>query len=122
MVSKVRKYDRSSRLVSTAIVTLIGLVFVLPLIWMLSASLQINGDIFKYPFTWLPHAPVSGNVELGQFTAHCRAVTYGCEFLPFPEKVDDMPHCTACVKEYCRAIRNHDCGFLRNQAFFFGSL
>ena len=63
---------------------------------------------------------VSGNVELGQFTAHCRAVTYGCEFLPFPEKVDDMPHCTACVKEYCRAIRNHDCGFLRNQAFFFG--
>ena len=57
MVSKVRKYDRSSRLVSTAIVTLIGLVFVLPLIWMLSASLQINGDIFKYPFTWLPHAP-----------------------------------------------------------------
>jgi multiple sugar transport system permease protein len=57
MVSKVRKNDRSSRLVSTAIVTLIGLVFVLPLIWMLSASLQINGDIFKYPFTWLPHAP-----------------------------------------------------------------
>ena len=57
MVSKVRKYDRSSRLVSTAIVTLISLVFVLPLIWMLSASLQINGDIFKYPFTWLPHAP-----------------------------------------------------------------
>ena len=57
MAGKVRKYDRSSRLVSTLIVTLIGLVFVLPLVWMLSASLQINGDIFKYPFTWLPHAP-----------------------------------------------------------------
>ena len=34
MVSKVRKYDRSSRLVTTVIIALVGLMFVLPLIWM----------------------------------------------------------------------------------------
>ena len=57
MEIKVRKYDRTSRLVTTVIVGLIGLVFVLPLVWMVSASLQVNGEIFKYPFTWLPAAP-----------------------------------------------------------------
>ena len=57
MAAKVKKYDRTSRLVTTIIVGLVGLMFVLPLVWMLSASLQINGDIFKYPFTWIPTAP-----------------------------------------------------------------
>ncbi len=57
MAVKVRKYDRTSRLVTTIIVALIGLMFLLPLIWMISASLQINGDIYKYPFTWIPVSP-----------------------------------------------------------------
>ena len=57
MAAKVKKYDRTSRLVATIIIGLLGLMFVLPLIWMISASLQSNADVYKYPFTWVPAAP-----------------------------------------------------------------
>lgn len=57
MKIKVRKYDLASKTVATVIIALIGLMFVLPLFWMISASLQINGDIYKYPFQWIPTLP-----------------------------------------------------------------
>lgn len=57
MAAKVKKYDRTSRLVATIIIALLGMMFVLPLIWMISASLQSNADVYKYPFTWVPTAP-----------------------------------------------------------------
>lgn len=38
----------------TLIMALLGIVFLLPFIWMLSASLKPEADVFKYPIEWIP--------------------------------------------------------------------
>lgn len=35
---------------------LISLLLISPLVWLLSASFQNNGEIYLYPFRWIPHA------------------------------------------------------------------
>lgn len=31
-----------------------GVVFLLPFVWMLSASFKVEADVFKYPIEWIP--------------------------------------------------------------------
>jgi multiple sugar transport system permease protein len=38
----------------TAVMALLGMVFLLPFIWMLSASFKPEVDVFKYPIEWIP--------------------------------------------------------------------
>lgn len=40
--------------VITLLMALLGIVFLLPFIWMLSASLKPEADVFKYPIEWIP--------------------------------------------------------------------
>ncbi|MBE5774127.1 MAG: carbohydrate ABC transporter permease [Clostridiales bacterium] len=43
-----------SRLITTIIVGLCGLAFLMPLLWMISASLQTNAQIYAKVFKWFP--------------------------------------------------------------------
>ena len=53
----IKKYELRSRIITTIVVALIGMIFVLPLIWMISASLLTDAQVYEYPFQWLPAAP-----------------------------------------------------------------
>ncbi|MDF2963258.1 MAG: sugar transporter ATP-binding protein [Paenibacillus sp.] len=43
-----------SKLITTGIMLIVSLLFLLPFIWMLSASFKIETDVFKYPIQWIP--------------------------------------------------------------------
>ncbi len=42
------------KIILTAIAASIGIVMVLPLVWMLSASLKTEIEVFRYPIQWIP--------------------------------------------------------------------
>ncbi|WP_130860035.1 carbohydrate ABC transporter permease [Gracilibacillus phocaeensis] len=51
------KTDRSinvKKIISTVILFFCSIAFLLPFIWMLSTSLKIEADVFKYPIEWIP--------------------------------------------------------------------
>lgn len=43
-----------SKLLLTVLLAMIGLLFILPLLWMLSSSLKIMKDVFTTPVKWIP--------------------------------------------------------------------
>lgn len=43
-----------SKLLTSLIMLAFGIVFLLPFLWMLSASFKIEADVFKYPIEWIP--------------------------------------------------------------------
>jgi len=47
-----------------ALMTAIALIFMIPLLWMLSTSLKTRADIFAWPPEWVPAAPTWGHYEL----------------------------------------------------------
>ncbi|MEI7025993.1 carbohydrate ABC transporter permease [Paenibacillus sp. y28] len=42
------------RLLLTLLMLVLGVLFLLPFIWMLSASFKPESDVFKYPIEWIP--------------------------------------------------------------------
>src|SRR5690625_1543365 len=40
--------------ITTIIMSILGIFFLLPFIWMLSASFKPEVDVFKYPIQWIP--------------------------------------------------------------------
>lgn len=38
----------------TVIMALIGILFILPFVWMLSTSFKPEADVFKFPIEWIP--------------------------------------------------------------------
>jgi multiple sugar transport system permease protein len=40
-----------------AVVILVTLIMLAPFVWMLSASLKLDRDVFAFPVEWIPHAP-----------------------------------------------------------------
>ncbi|WNR43047.1 carbohydrate ABC transporter permease [Paenibacillus roseipurpureus] len=44
-----------SKIVLTAVMLLVGLIFLLPFLWMISASMKREIDVFTYPIEWIPH-------------------------------------------------------------------
>ncbi|MBD2844252.1 carbohydrate ABC transporter permease [Paenibacillus sp. IB182496] len=46
---------RLRRVLTTALLLLLGLVFLLPFIWMLSASFKPELEVFTYPIQWIPN-------------------------------------------------------------------
>ncbi|REK74180.1 carbohydrate ABC transporter permease [Paenibacillus paeoniae] len=49
-----KKTYNSGKIVTTALMLLLGLVFLLPFLWMISASFKPEVDVFKYPIEWIP--------------------------------------------------------------------
>ncbi|QGH33902.1 ABC transporter permease subunit [Gracilibacillus salitolerans] len=52
-MQKQRKWD-VKKMISTIILFFCSLAFLLPFIWMISTSLKIEADVFKYPIEWIP--------------------------------------------------------------------
>jgi multiple sugar transport system permease protein len=50
-----------SKILVYAMLIALALLMLIPFAWMLSASLQLNKDVFKYPFEWIPSKPIWKN-------------------------------------------------------------
>lgn len=50
----VKEPIRIGKVISTIVLFGVSLLFLLPFIWMLSASFKIEADVFKYPIQWIP--------------------------------------------------------------------
>ena len=56
-----KKRKLTSKIITTVVIGAVSLIFVLPLIWMISASLKPNYEIFNYPIRWIPNPPMVQN-------------------------------------------------------------
>ena len=56
-----KKKKLTSKIITTVVIGAFSLIFVLPLIWMISASLKPNYEIFNYPIRWIPNPPMVQN-------------------------------------------------------------
>lgn len=56
-----KKKIKFGRIIATLVMLGIGLVFTLPFLWMLSASLKLPMDVFEYPIRWIPNPPRFSN-------------------------------------------------------------
>lgn len=56
-----RKKDYISKILIYSMLILLSLLMLVPFAWMASASLQLNKDVFKYPFEWIPSKAVWQN-------------------------------------------------------------
>ncbi|WP_458121926.1 carbohydrate ABC transporter permease [Paenibacillus sp. Z6-24] len=43
-----------TKIIVTAIMLVVGILFLLPFVWMLSASFKTEADVFQYPIQWIP--------------------------------------------------------------------
>jgi len=50
-----------SKILIYAMLIALTLLMLIPFLWMISASLQLSKDVFKYPFEWIPSKPVWKN-------------------------------------------------------------
>ncbi len=48
------KNNKAARIVVTVVMLLAGIAFVMPFLWMISASFKPEIDVFKYPIEWIP--------------------------------------------------------------------
>ncbi len=65
---------RPREVVVAVILILIALLYLLPIVWMIAASFQGEGEIFKIPFNWLP-------IKEGTLNSYRFALTNG-QMLP----------------------------------------
>ena len=56
-----KKKTEAKKFFTTVIIGAISVLFVLPLIWMISSSLKPNYEIFNYPIRWIPLPPMVQN-------------------------------------------------------------
>jgi len=52
-----------SLVLTYALLITIALIMLLPFIWMLSASLKMDKDVFRFPIEWIPQEPQWSNYE-----------------------------------------------------------
>ncbi len=45
------------RVIVYALLILLALLMLVPFVWMISASLKFNKDVFVIPFEWIPKEP-----------------------------------------------------------------
>ena len=65
-----------------ALLILLALMMLVPFVWMISASLKFNKDVFVIPFEWIPKAPRWQNyidiwtkIPLAKFTLNTAKLT-----------------------------------------------
>ncbi|OOM82243.1 L-arabinose transport system permease protein AraQ [Clostridium puniceum] len=56
-----KKKELISKILVYIMLIALTILMLVPFVWMLSASLQLNKDVFKYPFEWIPSKPVWQN-------------------------------------------------------------
>ncbi|MDB5083570.1 MAG: carbohydrate transporter permease [Bacilli bacterium] len=72
-----RNQISAGRIIITIVMLVIGIAFLLPFIWMISASFKPEIDVFKYPIEWIPrHWNVYQNYRDVWFGDHPFAVYY----------------------------------------------
>jgi multiple sugar transport system permease protein len=54
-------FKDSGKIITTAVMLVIGIFFLYPLFWMLSASLKLPAAVFEYPMRWIPENPRFSN-------------------------------------------------------------
>lgn len=71
-----------SKILTYTLLIALTIVMLVPFAWMLSASLQLNKDVFKFPFDWIPNNPVWSNykeiwtkIPLGKFIFNTSKLT-----------------------------------------------
>lgn len=52
---------RTGRVITYAVLIILALFMLLPFLWMVSASLKLDKDVFRFPIEWIPSAPVWSN-------------------------------------------------------------
>lgn len=60
---KRRTYRVAAKITITAVFLLIGILMLLPFIWMLSASFKNTSELFRYPIEWIPDTLNTANYE-----------------------------------------------------------
>lgn len=55
--SSQKRNNAVSRMVIYAVLVLITALMLIPFLWMLSASLKMNKDVFSFPIKWIPENP-----------------------------------------------------------------
>lgn len=70
-----KKQSVLGRVIIYALLLMIAFIMLIPFVWMLSASIKLNKDVFTFPMTWIPQNPQWGNyatiwtkIPLGTFT------------------------------------------------------
>lgn len=70
-----KKQSILGRVIIYALLLVIAFIMLIPFVWMLSASIKLNKDVFTFPMTWIPQDPQWGNyatiwtkIPLGTFT------------------------------------------------------
>ena len=53
--------DKLVKLLTTLLVAALALLFISPLLWMVSTSLKRNSEVFAQPFHWIPEDPSLSN-------------------------------------------------------------
>lgn len=56
-----KKKEHISKVLVYIMLVALTLLMLVPFVWMVSASLQLSKDVFKYPFEWIPSKPVWQN-------------------------------------------------------------
>ncbi|WP_243111852.1 carbohydrate ABC transporter permease [Butyrivibrio sp. CB08] len=80
---KSKKANRTiGRVIVYALLILLALMMLVPFVWMISASLKFNKDVFVIPFEWIPTAPRWQNyvdiwtkIPLAKFTLNTAKLT-----------------------------------------------
>lgn len=52
---------RIGRVMTYGVLTVLAVFMLLPFLWMVSASLKLDQDVFRVPIQWIPSKPVWGN-------------------------------------------------------------
>lgn len=80
---RVRKYG--GYITAYVVMTAIAIVFMMPLLWMISTSLKSRTEILAWPPTWIPEQPLWGNYAeafakypLGRFMLNSFILVIGC--------------------------------------------
>ncbi|NRY60238.1 carbohydrate ABC transporter permease [Clostridium beijerinckii] len=56
-----KKKEQISKVLIYIMLVALTILMLVPFVWMVSASLQLNKDVFKYPFEWIPSKPIWQN-------------------------------------------------------------
>ena len=59
-----RRSERIGRVLAYALLVSLAVTMLLPFFWMASASLQMDKDVFRFPFRWIPKEPRWRNYRL----------------------------------------------------------
>jgi multiple sugar transport system permease protein len=65
-----KKQNRSSRVINTIWITVCGIIFLMPLLWMFSSSVKTGPEVFAADFHWIPKEIQHDNYRRVWFTSN----------------------------------------------------